>query len=143
MNIKLIKEREAPLLARKRLSFEIDYSGSKTPSKDDVKKTVASLQKIKEDLVAVRHIYPRFGSSKAKIIVHIYKTLKDLKRYEPKIKKKEKKAEGAPAEAPKEKPKEEKKEEKPKEEKKEEAPKEEKAEEKVNAKEESKEQKAK
>jgi len=120
MNIKLIKEHEAPLLSRKRLNFEIDYSGSKTPSKDDVKKTVASLQKVKEELVAVRHVYPRFGKSQAKIIVHIYKTLQDLKKYEPKSKKK--KSEPA-AEKPAEKPKEEK------------------AEEKVNAKEESKEQK--
>ena len=134
MNIKLIKEREAPLLSRKRLIFEIDYSGSRTPSKRDIKKTVASLQKVKEDLVSIRHIYPRFGSCKAKIITHIYKTPQDLKKYEPQ-KKKEEKAEAAPTEAPKEAPKEEKKEAAPKEEK----PKEEKAEEKVDAKEKSKE----
>lgn len=136
MNIKLTKEREAPLLSRKRIQFEVDYLGSKTPSKDDIKKTVASLQKVKEELVAVRHIYPSFGKSKAKIIVHIYKTLQDLKKYEPKKKKKKAEAEKQKEEKPKE--------EKPKEEKpKEEKQKEEKPEEKVNAKEESKEQKAK
>lgn len=121
MNVKLIKEAEAPLLSRRRLIFEVDYSGSKTPSKEDIKKTVAALQKVKEELVVVRHIYPRFGEGKAKIIAHFYNTLKDLKKYEGKKKeKKEEKPEKKPEEKPKEK-----------------------AEEKVNAKEESKEQKAK
>ncbi len=125
MKLTLIKELEAPLLARKRLNFEVDYSGSKTPSKEEVKKTIAVLQKVKEELISIRHIYPRFGKCKAKAIVHIYKTLQDLKKYEPKRKKEGKKAKSA-VEQPKE-----------------EKSKEGKAEGKVNAKEESKEQKAK
>jgi len=126
MNIKLVKEVQVPLLARKRLSFEIDYPGSKTPSKDEIKKTIAGLQKVKEELVSVRHIYPRFGKCKAKIITHIYNKVEDLKKYEPTTKKEKKKeetpkeapkAESAPAEQPKEEKKEEVKEEKPAEEK--------------------------
>lgn len=96
MNIKLIKEAEAPLLSRRRLSFEVDYPGSKTPSKDVIKKAISTLQKVKEELVAVRHIYPKFGECKAKIIVHLYNNLKDLQRHEPK--KKIAKSESAPAE---------------------------------------------
>lgn len=101
MNIKLIKETEAPLLSRKRLNFEVTYPGSKTPSKEDIKKTIASLQKVKEDLVAIRHIYPKFGESKAKIIAHVYNNAGDLKKYEPKTRKEgkaEEKQEAAPAE---------------------------------------------
>ncbi len=135
MNLKLIKEKDVPLLARKRLSFEIEYPGDKTPSRDDIKKTIASTQKVKEDLVAIRHIYPRFGRCNAKIIAHVYNNAEDVKKYEPTKSKKEKKkaeatseapAKEAPkAEAPAEKPKEEvkeepKEEEKPAEEKKEE-----------------------
>ncbi|MDP2908080.1 MAG: hypothetical protein Q8O03_09190, partial [Nanoarchaeota archaeon] len=85
----------------------------KTPSKEDVRKTIASLQKVKEELVVVKHVYPSFGKGKAETIVYVYNTLQDLKNYEPKVKGK-KAAE--------------KKEEKPKE--------------KVNAKEKSEEQKA-
>ncbi|MBU4501144.1 MAG: hypothetical protein KKA79_01015 [Nanoarchaeota archaeon] len=135
MNLKLLKEKDVPLLVRKRLSFEVEYPGDKTPSRDDIKKNIASTQKVKEDLVAVRHIYPRFGRCKAKIIAHVYNNVEDVKKYEPKNKKEEKKAaEGAteapakespkakaPAEQPKEEIKEEpKEEEKPVEEKKEE-----------------------
>ena len=137
MKITLLKEKEAPLLSRKRMSFEIDYSGDKTPDKGAVKKFIATSQKIKEELISIRHIYPRFGETKAKAIVHVYSTAKDKERFEPKKKKEEKKAEEK-TEAPKEAPKEEKKEEAPKEEKKEEV----KPEEKADAKEESKEQKA-
>ena len=116
MNVKLVKEVEAPLLSRKVLNFEINYSGSKTPSKEDVRRTISSLQKVKEELVVVNHVYPSFGKSKAETIVYVYNTLQDLKNYEPKVK-------GKKAEKPAE-----KKEEKPKE--------------KVNAKEKSEEQKA-
>lgn len=125
MKLTLLKELESPFLSRKRLNFEADYSGSRTPSNEEIKKTISTSQKVKEELIAIRHIYPKFGKSTAKVIVHIYKTLQDLKKYEPKIKKKKEKAEGAPAEKPKE-----------------EKPKEEKVKEKTDAKEESKEQKA-
>lgn len=93
MNIKLVKEITAPLLSRKALNFEIDYSGSKTPSKEDVRKTVAALQKVKEELVVVKHVYPKFGKGKAEIIVNIYNTLQDLKKYEPKPRKEKQKVE--------------------------------------------------
>jgi len=150
MKFTLINENDVPLLSRKRLKFEVDYSGSKTPSNDEVKKSIATLQKVKEDLIEIRHIYPRFGESKAKVIVHIYKTAADLKKYGVKVKKpKEAKAEDKPAEASVEKKPEEKKpkEEKPAEakpeEKKEEKPKEVKEEKKEDGKEESKEQESK
>jgi len=100
MNAKLIKEVDAPLLARKVLSFEINYSGSKTPSNEEVKKTVASLQKVKEELVIVKHIHPSFGKGKAETVVYVYNTVQDLKNYEPKVK--GKKAEGKKEEKPKE-----------------------------------------
>ena len=97
MNLKLTKEKDVPLLARKRLNFEIDYPGKRTPSNGEMKKDIASLQKVKEELIAIRHIYPKFGRCKAKIIAHIYNNVEDLKKYEPKNKKEEKPAEAAPA----------------------------------------------
>ncbi len=118
MKLNLIDEKAAPLLSRKRLKFEIDYSGGKTPSRADVRKMIAAAQKVKEDLVVIRHIYPKFGKSLAKVIVHLYDTVEDLKKYEvviKDIKEKEKKEEANSA-APQEAPKEEKKEEAKKEE---------------------------
>lgn len=106
MNVKLIAETDMPLFSRKRLDFEINYSGSKTPSKEEVKKMVAAAQKVKEEVVVVKHIYPEFGSSKAKVVAHVYNTLQDLAKFEPKKKEGKKKAEVA--EKPKEKKPEEK-----------------------------------
>ena len=90
MDIKILEEKEVPLLARKKLILEVSYPTSSTPSNDSVKKSIASLLKIKEELVALRHIYPKFGEGKAKVIANIYKNLKDLKEIE-EIKKKAKK----------------------------------------------------
>ena len=148
MKFTILKETESPFLSRKRISFEVDYAGSRTPSKEEIKKSIASSQKVKEELIAVRHIYPKFGKSEAKLIIHVYKTIEDLKKYEPKSKKKNAKEESNSAEKPKEevkkteeKPKEEKKEEVKEEKKTEEKPKEETVKDEANGKEESKEQK--
>ena len=38
--------------------------------------------KTKQDLIAIKHIYPQFGTSKAKLIVHIYKDKKKMELFE-------------------------------------------------------------
>ena len=134
----------------------VDFEGGPTPSILQFKEAIASKLKVDKDLVAIRHVYQRYGSSKAKLIAHVYKDRKELLHLE-KMKKGEKKAadkakkdaeEKAKAEAEAKKAAEEAKEEAPKEEvkeeaKAEEAPKEEVKEEKVeNAEEASKEQSA-
>ncbi|MBM3200583.1 hypothetical protein FJZ53_06610 [Candidatus Woesearchaeota archaeon] len=102
MNLKILKETDSPLLCRKVLNFEVEYSGSRTPKKEEVKKLIAVAQKVKEDLVVVKHVYPKFGEAKARIIAHVYNTLNDLQKYEPKKKSKSEAGEKK-AEKPKEK----------------------------------------
>jgi len=85
------KEQEVPLLNRKRVSFIVDFEGGPTPSILQIREAVASLLKVKEDLVAIRHVYQNYGSSKAKVIAHVYETRKELMHLE-KMKKGEKKA---------------------------------------------------
>lgn len=98
MDVEIVKEREMPLLNRKRVSLDANYAGSKTPSSDEVKKVLAKKLGVSEELVAIRHIYQRFGSGKAKIIAHIYDKVEDLKALE----KKKVKGEAAPkVESPK------------------------------------------
>lgn len=91
MKLELLKQVDAPLLARKRVSLMASFDG-KTPSNDEVKKEIASLLKTKEELVAIRHIYQRYGQSNAKIIAHVYDKVEDLKAIEEIKKKKVKKA---------------------------------------------------
>jgi ribosomal protein S24E len=91
MELEILKEQEVPLLNRKRISLLVDFKGGATPSILDFKEEVASKLKIKNELVSIKHVYQRYGASKAKIIAHIYKTRKELLQLE-KLKKAEKKA---------------------------------------------------
>ncbi|MDO8643178.1 MAG: hypothetical protein Q7R76_06405 [Candidatus Woesearchaeota archaeon] len=85
MDVTILKERETPLLARKRVTLEATYDAA-TPSRVDLTKAVAKKVGADEKLVSVRHIYTRFGKRKARIIAHIYADEKDLKLLEGKPK---------------------------------------------------------
>ena len=65
------------------------FEGNSTPSNDNVRKAIASELKADEKLVIVKHIYTSFGSSEASIEAYVYNTEEDLKRIEPKQKKKD------------------------------------------------------
>lgn len=98
--MKLVKESDSILLNRKRITIELEHDRKPTPKNDAVKKEISSFLKIPEELIAIRHIYTRYGSPNSKVIVHAYKTKEELEKIEFKKKKpkkrKEKKA--APAE---------------------------------------------
>lgn len=98
--MKLLKQKDDLLLNRKNLSIEIEYPKSKVPSKEEIKKQIASFLKADEDLIIIKHIYPKFGTTQAEVIANIYNNANTLKELEKQKTKKEKK------EAPKEKPKE-------------------------------------
>ena len=104
------KEKEMPLLSRKRITASITET-DKTPSRKELIKVVASNQKVKETQVIIKHIYTKFGRSEVKVIAHVYKNREDLEKFENKslLKKhaiEAPKAEEKPAEeAPKEEPK--------------------------------------
>ena len=68
-----IKENDMALLGRKRIKFEIEHLGASTPSKNLIKEEIAKKYSTKPELVAIRHIYTKYGQSKARIIAHIYK----------------------------------------------------------------------
>tara|TARA_Y100000310_G_scaffold338519_1_gene428357 strand:- start:1276 stop:1755 length:480 start_codon:yes stop_codon:yes gene_type:complete len=124
MKIEILKQKETPLLKRKRVNCMVDFVGA-TPGRTALREALGKQLKVDKKLVAIRHVYQRYGLPRAKVIVHIYKDFETLKKREmlseKKLKayeepKEEKKAEEKPVEAPKveEKPVEEKKEEAPK-----------------------------
>jgi len=82
MEMRILKEKEVPILERKRYDILVSHSGKETPSKESLKKELASFLKIKEDLVSIRHLYPKFGISESKAILHVYKTKEDKERFE-------------------------------------------------------------
>ncbi len=95
--MKQIKELNNPLLEYKRITLEIDHDKEKTPSNQDVLSKLSQELKINPELIKVKHIYSHYGTSKSKIIAHVYKNLEMLKKIEevkkrPKVKKEKKKA---------------------------------------------------
>lgn len=92
-------------MSRKTVVYDLDYSGSATPSKLEVKKFIAGTLKVKEGLIVLNNILPRFGNSGAKVVVDVYENEKALKSFSAVKKKKEEKkpaeakAEEKPAEA--------------------------------------------
>jgi ribosomal protein S24E len=83
MNLKLIKEKDFPLLSRKRYTYEMENDGP-TPSTIVLKEAVAKQLKAKSECVAIRHIYTKFGDAKIKIIAHVYDKPENLQKIEDK-----------------------------------------------------------
>ena len=82
MNIEIMKEKEVPLLERKRIVLRYASQEGKTPARKTVAKEVAKMAKVGEDQVAIRHIYSQFGVTNSKIIAHVYKDFKTMEKYE-------------------------------------------------------------
>ncbi len=81
--MKLQKEQEMPLLARKRQTFVIEHHKDKTPSRLELRAQVAKHNKTKEDLVNIRHVYQQYGEGKSKIIAHVYNDAKLCQKLDP------------------------------------------------------------
>jgi len=88
------------LLGRTEIQEEIQTD--KTPTKEEVKKSLAKANNVDESLVVVKHIYQKYGSNKVTIFANIYKDQKTLDLHEKINKKKKKVSKDKPAEAPKE-----------------------------------------
>lgn len=82
MNIEIIKEKEVPLLERKRIVLKYASQEGKTPARKTIAKEVAKMIKVKDDQVAIRHIYSQFGVTSSKIIAHVYKDFAAMEKYE-------------------------------------------------------------
>lgn len=95
MKLKLIDQKEMPLLQRKIINLELTYEHSSTPKKEDVSKELVPFLKTKESLLKIKKINTHYGEGKADITAFIYSNEDSLKRFEKqKVKKvKEKKEE--------------------------------------------------
>ena len=116
MNITILKQEKQPLLSRTEIYAKVEFKGS-TPSKEKLKKSIATKLKQKEELTAIKHIYTEFGSQEAKVEAFIYDDKKVMSVLEKSKKKKgakptSKKSAEASAEKPAENTEDSKKEEK-------------------------------
>lgn len=78
----LLKEKEQPLLGRKRVIYEYFHPKASTPSRLEIKKSMAAALKVNENKISIRHIYTKYGSGYSKIITHIYDDESNLIKFE-------------------------------------------------------------
>ena len=81
MEFEILKEKDMKLLSRKRYTLMIENKGA-TPSRHDLLKSLSEKFKVKQELIAIKHIYAQYGRSKTKLIVNIYKDIKKMELFE-------------------------------------------------------------
>lgn len=81
MKLEITKERETPLLSRKRINIMVEFEGS-TPSRKDIVKAIAKKLDVSDKLIVTKHIYQRFGIGLIKVIAHVYETESDKNKVE-------------------------------------------------------------
>ncbi|MBU2561106.1 MAG: hypothetical protein KKD17_02330 [Nanoarchaeota archaeon] len=83
MDLELLKERDMPLLSRKRYTFFLNFKGP-TPTRKQIRDAIAAKTKSDAALTVVKHIYNRYGVERAKIIANVYSKKDDMLRFEDK-----------------------------------------------------------
>lgn len=121
MEISISDEKENKLFGRKEISFTATYSGSKTPSKEEIKQEICKKLSLHPELTTVIKVTQAFGRNSSEVLVRSYSKKETMERLERQPKKDAKAAQAAApapkaaapakAEEKKEAPKEEKKEE--------------------------------
>jgi len=84
MDIEILKERDMPLLSRKRYTLQATFKGP-TPTRAEILAAVSKKVKSEPGLTVVKHIYNKFGIEKAKVIAHAYTKKEDMEKYENKV----------------------------------------------------------
>jgi ribosomal protein S24E len=83
MEIKVVSKKENPLLKREAISFQIEHTQTKTPSRTEVRKAVAKILKTDMKLVYVKKFKTKTGTSTAVGIANVYDSEEQAKFVEP------------------------------------------------------------
>jgi small subunit ribosomal protein S24e len=84
MEIKIISEKENPLLKRKEVNFQVEHSQTgNTPSRLEVRKAVATALKKDADLVFVKKMETKTGTRTAVGLANVYDSVEQAKLIEP------------------------------------------------------------
>ncbi len=79
LEVKIISEFDNVLLNRKEYLLEVLHPGSSTPSRKEVRAEIAKIFNVPLNRVIVRKISSRYGTNKAIVRVHIYKSEEAVK----------------------------------------------------------------
>jgi small subunit ribosomal protein S24e len=84
MEIKIVSEKENPLLKRKEVYFQVEHSQTgNTPPRLEVRKAVATALKKDADLVFVKKIETKTGTRTAVGLANVYDSFEQAKLVEP------------------------------------------------------------
>jgi ribosomal protein S24E len=98
MELKLIEKKDNTLLSRTEITLE-GIKEAITPSYDSLKKKIAEQFSADASLIAIRHIYPQFGTTKFKVVAYIYADKNSMENLEQAAAKEEKPKAEKPAKA--------------------------------------------
>ena len=85
MEIKIISEKQNPLLKRKEVYFQVEHNQTgNTPPRLEVRKAVATALKKDADLVFVKKIETKTGTHTAVGLANVYDSVEQAKLIEPK-----------------------------------------------------------
>lgn len=77
MDIKVISEKQNPLLGRKEYLFEVAHPEGPTPKREEVRKVLAEVLKVPKDRLILEWMRARFGVQRSRGSAHAYDS-KDL-----------------------------------------------------------------
>jgi small subunit ribosomal protein S24e len=84
MEIKVVSIKKNPLLSRKEVDFLVETkSKTKTPSRVDIKKSIADKMKLSEEIIFIKKMQTLTGSNITVGIANIYDTPKQANLIEP------------------------------------------------------------
>ena len=85
MEIKIVSEKQNPLLKRKEVYFQVEHNQTgNTPPRLEVRKAVATALKKDADLVFVKKIETKTGTHTAVGLANVYDSVEQAKLIEPK-----------------------------------------------------------
>lgn len=85
MKVKILSEKENPLLKRKEIVFEVNHQETGgTPPRMEVKKALADLLNVDQNLVFIKRFETKTGTLIAQGRANIYPALEQAKKIEPK-----------------------------------------------------------
>ena len=95
--MKVVKDEKSFVLPRREITIEIPHAEKPTPSEEQIMGELVKKFKCKEELIIIKGINTKFGSTEAVIEAYIYDDLNSMKKIE---RIKEKKEEKKPVEKP-------------------------------------------
>ncbi|MEM1895613.1 MAG: hypothetical protein QXR54_00270 [Nanopusillaceae archaeon] len=84
MEIKIIERNENKILDREEIYAIVEHKGEATPRREDIKKKIAAIIGVDENLLVVKKILSLYNQQKSRVWVNVYKNKEAMLKIEPK-----------------------------------------------------------